>query len=114
MISRGMPFMLSGEEIMRTKGGDSNSYKSPDSVNAIDWESVKPGSDEEKMFIWYRDLIEMRKKYPWIENGDVSTTVWDNNSIFVTYRVRGNIAGIAIVNATGESFLGTLPEESGG
>lgn len=110
MISRGMPFMLSGEEIMRTKGGDSNSYKSPDSVNAIDWESVKPGSDEEKMFIWYRDLIEMRKKYSWIESGDVSTSVWDNNSIFVTYRVRGNIRGIAIVNATGESFLGTLPE----
>lgn len=110
MISRGMPFMLSGEEIMRTKGGDSNSYKSPDSVNAIDWESVRPDSDEEKMFSWYRDLIEMRKKYSWIENGDVSTAVWDNNSIFVTYRVRGNIAGIAIVNADGESFLGTLPE----
>lgn len=109
MISRGMPFMLSGEEIMRTKGGNENSYKSPDSVNAIDWESIKSGSGEEDMFSWYKNLIEMRKKYSWLRNGDVTTTIWDNNSIFVTYRVRGNIAGIAIVNACGESFLGTLP-----
>ena len=110
MISGGMPFMLSGEEILRTKGGDSNSYRSTDSVNRIDWESITPSSDEEEMFKWYASLISMREKYSWLRKSDVSCTVWDNNSIFVTYRERGNIVGIAIANPTGEEFLGTLPE----
>lgn len=110
MISGGMPFLLSGEEILRTKGGDSNSYRSPDSVNEIDWESVKAGSDERAMYEWYASLIEMRQKYSWLRRSDISCTVWDNNSIFVTYREHGNIIGIAIVNPTTEEFLGTLPE----
>ena len=35
--SQGTPFMWSGEEIFRDKKGVHNSYKSPDSINAIDW-----------------------------------------------------------------------------
>ena len=110
MTGRGMPFLLSGEEMMRTKGGDENSYRSPDSVNRIDWKSMVPGSDREKMFSWYSALIAMRKKYPWLRTSDVSCTIWDNNSIFVTYSEEDRVTGLAIVNPTEEEFLGTLPE----
>lgn len=110
MISSGMPFMLSGEEILRTKGGDGNSYKSPDSVNNIDWESIEKDSEEEKMFFWYKNLIGMRKKYHWLRNGETDAVIWDNNSIYVTYKENGVLVGVAIINPTGESFLGTLPE----
>lgn len=109
MISNGMPFMLSGEEILRTKKGDGNSYKSSDEINNLDWDSVKNGSIEEDMFSWYRNLIRMRKSYSWLRKSDTSCTVWDNNSILVTYRENGSIAGLAIINPTDESFLGTLP-----
>ncbi len=110
MISNGMPFMLSGEEVLRTKQGDGNSYKSPDRVNNFEWDRLRRGSDEERMFHWYRDLMEMRRRYSWLRNSSVETTVWDNNSIFVTYSENGETAGIAIINPTEETFLGTLPD----
>lgn len=109
MISNGMPFMLSGEEILRTKKGDGNSYKSSDEINNLDWNSVKKGSIEEDVFSWYRNLIRMRKGCSWLRKSDTSCTVWDNNSILVTYRENDTIAGLAIINPTDESFLGTLP-----
>lgn len=110
MVSNGMPFMLSGEEVLRTKHGDGNSYKSPDTTNNFDWNKIEKGSDEERMFSWYKKLMEMRKRYHWLRNSDVRTAVWDNNSIFVTYSLDNEIEGIGIINPTKETFLGTLPE----
>lgn len=37
-LSQGIPFIQLGQEFLRTKGGDGNSYNSGDSVNAIDWD----------------------------------------------------------------------------
>ena len=109
MISRGTPFMLSGEEILRTKDGDSNSYKSSDEINKIDWDSVTPGSAEEDMFNWYKALIEMCAKYSWLKDSTVSCTVRADNSILATYRFRGNIVGLAVINPTASSFEESLP-----
>ena len=110
MISQGTVFMLSGEEILRSKKGDGNSYRSSDEINNIDWESVKENNAEGKMFSWYSNLIEMRKRYSWIRRADVKTAVWDNLSICAVYTVDGMTAGVAIVNPLKETFLGTLPE----
>ncbi len=109
MISKGIPFMLSGEEILRTKGGDSNSYKSSDTVNAIDWNSVTPGSEQEDMFNWYKSLIEMRVKYSWLKDSTVNCKVASDNSIFASYRFRGNLVGLAVVNPTASSLEQSLP-----
>ncbi len=109
MISKGIPFMLSGEEILRTKGGDSNSYKSSDTVNAIDWNSVTPGSKQEDMFNWYKALIEMRAKYSWLKDSTVNCKVASDNSIFASYRFRGNLVGLAVVNPTASSLEQSLP-----
>ena len=35
--SQGTPFIFAGEEVFRDKKWVHNSYKSPDSINAIDW-----------------------------------------------------------------------------
>ncbi|MBP3845692.1 MAG: type I pullulanase, partial [Prevotella sp.] len=35
--SQGVPFMLSGEELLRDKKGVHNSFESPDSINRLDW-----------------------------------------------------------------------------
>ncbi|MGM9735435.1 MAG: type I pullulanase [Candidatus Cryptobacteroides sp.] len=37
LTSQGLPFIFNGEEVYRHKQGTKNSYKSPDSINAIDW-----------------------------------------------------------------------------
>lgn len=59
--SQGTPFMFAGEEIFRDKKGVHNSYKSPDSINAIDW-NLKHVNREQ--FDYYRELIKLRKEHP--------------------------------------------------
>lgn len=59
--SQGTPFMFAGEEVFRDKQGVHNSFKSPDSVNAIDW-SLK--SRNKDIFDYYKGLIALRKTHP--------------------------------------------------
>lgn len=59
--SQGTPFMFAGEELFRDKKGVHNSYKSPDSINAIDW-SLKNKNREQ--FDYYRELIRLRREHP--------------------------------------------------
>ncbi len=59
--SQGTPFMFAGEEIFRDKQGVHNSYKSPDAVNAIDW-NLKHRNAEQ--FGYYRNLIALRRAHP--------------------------------------------------
>ncbi len=64
MLSKGTPFMQAGEEMLRTKNGEENSYNLSDDINNIDWEVLKPESDEYKMMLFYKGLIEIRKNSP--------------------------------------------------
>lgn len=59
--SQGTPFMFAGEEVFRDKKGVHNSYKSPDSINAIDWQLKH---DNAEQFDYYRELIKLRKSHP--------------------------------------------------
>ncbi len=59
--SQGTPFMFAGEEIFRDKKGVHNSYKSPDSINAIDWHLKSENRDQ---FDYYKGLITLRKEHP--------------------------------------------------
>lgn len=59
--SQGTPFMFAGEEIFRDKKGVHNSYKSPDSINAIDWNNKTKYHDQ---FEYYKGLTALRKAHP--------------------------------------------------
>ncbi len=59
--SQGVPFMLCGEELLRTKLGVHNSYESPDSINHLDWSNK---SRYPQVFNYYKNLIAMRKNHP--------------------------------------------------
>ena len=59
--SQGTPFMFAGEEVWRDKKGVHNSYKSPDSINAIDWRNKALYNDQ---FAYYQGLIKLRKDHP--------------------------------------------------
>ncbi len=63
MISKGTPFWQAGEEMLRTKGGDENSYKSSDEVNNIDWSVLNEGTRQYNTMLYYKGLIEMRKTF---------------------------------------------------
>lgn len=60
LTSQGTPFLHAGQEFMRTKYGDHNSYKSPDSINQMDWLRRAAFNNEVE---YMKGLIDLRKKY---------------------------------------------------
>ncbi len=61
LTAQGIPFLQGGVEILRTKQGDHNSYKSNDETNAIHWQdkiTFKP------VFDYVKGLIELRQAHP--------------------------------------------------
>ena len=63
LVSKGTPFWQAGEEMLRTKDGDENSYKSSDAINNIDWSVLQEDTAQYKTMVYYRGLIQMRKAY---------------------------------------------------
>ena len=59
--SQGVPFMLSGEELLRNKKGVHNSFESPDSINQLPWDNLKKYP---QVFNYYKNLIQLRKNHP--------------------------------------------------
>ena len=59
--SQGVPFMLSGEELLRTKLGVHNSFESPDSINHLDWTNKERYP---QVFDYYKNLIALRSHHP--------------------------------------------------
>ena len=41
MVSQGVPFIHAGQEFLRTKNGEHNSYILPDSINKLDWKLME-------------------------------------------------------------------------
>nr|HPH31544.1 hypothetical protein [Chitinophagaceae bacterium] len=61
LTSQGISFLHAGTEFMRTKQGVENSYESPDSINAINWNLKK---EYQGMNEYLRELIQLRKQHP--------------------------------------------------
>ncbi len=67
MTAQGIPFFQAGEEFLRSKpaadgtGFDENSYRSPDSVNALKWDTL---TKHYAVYEYYRGLIALRKAHP--------------------------------------------------
>ena len=65
--SQGVPFMLSGEELLRTKQGVHNSFESPDSINQLNWQNKERFP---QVFKYYQDMIALRRNHPAFRLGD--------------------------------------------
>lgn len=68
ILSQGIPFLMAGEELLRTKPGksggfDENSYRSADSVNAIKWGSLD-NPEVQQVLRYYKGLLALRKAHP--------------------------------------------------
>lgn len=59
--SQGIPFIQCGQEFLRSKGGDHNSYDKPDAVNMIRW---REKAEHHDVVEYYRGLIELRRAHP--------------------------------------------------
>lgn len=68
MLSQGVPFMQAGEEMLRTKPArkgqfEHNSYRSPDRVNSIKWNTLEK-EEYRRNVAYYQGLIAFRKAHP--------------------------------------------------
>lgn len=60
ILAQGIPFIDGGQEFMRTKNGEDNSYISSDEVNQIDFSLKEKNSD---VFNVYKGLFALRRTY---------------------------------------------------
>ena len=58
--SAGIPFFQAGEEFLRTKYGEDDSYKSSADINKLDWKRAYENKD---IVEYYASLIKMRKEH---------------------------------------------------
>ncbi len=110
MIGRGIPFFLAGEEMLRSKGGDSNSYASGDEVNNIRWDDLAAGSEAMKMRDYYRSLIAMRKANDFITKGEIACSVVRENAVEATWTQDGKTVAYALINPSAGTLDWALPE----
>jgi pullulanase len=61
LLAQGVAFIHAGQEFERSKDGDHNSYKSPDSINALRWLERERNS---VTVDYFKGLIEIRKAHP--------------------------------------------------
>ncbi|HHT05309.1 MAG TPA: type I pullulanase [Hydrogenispora sp.] len=61
LTSQGIPFLHAGQEFLRTKGGNANSYLASDEINQLDWARK---ARYEEVYTYYRGLIALRKAHP--------------------------------------------------
>lgn len=60
-LAQGTPFINGGQEFLRSKKGDENSYSSDDDINEIKDSYITEYADVTK---YYKGLIALRKEYP--------------------------------------------------
>jgi len=59
--SQGVPFFLAGDEMLRSKGGHPDSYRSPDYINQIEWTRKIQYAG---LVSFVRSCIELRHQHP--------------------------------------------------
>ena len=101
--SQGVPFIHGGQEFLRSKFGEHNSYNQPDSINMIRWELKQKNYD---IFEYYKVLIELRKNHPMFKMTDVNQ-IKKNINIFS--KVPQNCIAFTINNSeTGDDWSEVL------
>ncbi len=124
--AQGIPFMMSGEEFLRTKtkadgSYDHNSYASSDAVNALDYSRAATYS---QVYEYYKGLIAFRKAHPALrmttaEDVDNNfTSLIDTNAEkgVVVYSLNGGVNGekaeeiVVVYNPLSTDTTVTLPE----
>ena len=116
LTSQGVSFFLAGEEFLRTKGGDHNSYSSSYEVNELDY-SLK---------LKHPDMMEIYKKLIWLKQnnavltdkvaGKINVQTYDNDGSVIFYYLgneymvfhHNGVGGDKTVSVSGTVYLDTL------
>ncbi len=100
MLSKGTPFWQAGEEMLRTKQGDENSYMSSDEINNIDWSVLAEGTKQYETMSYYKGLIALRKSYDIFTSTTATVECEDHGSGMLIVRIKEENGGeaLAVIN----------------
>ena len=90
MSCQGRVFIYSGEEYLRTKNGEHNTFNMPIGLNKMDWELIEKNKD---IVSFYKELIGLRKEMTGL--CDKSYAAKDNITTFVKEE---GLLGVKVVN----------------
>ena len=118
MLSQGVPFMLSGEEMLRDKQGVHNSYQSPIEINALPWQNLQRYP---QLFTYYQRLIALRRHHPAFRLGNANLirqhlSFLPTQPNLVGFMLTGHAGGdvwdniIVVFNANNEAREVTVPK----
>ena len=116
-LSQGVPFMQAGQEFLRSKNGDDNSYKSDDATNSLKWSTKLKYSATVN---YYKGLIALRAAHPAFR---MTTTAamkanikfFKGTDTLIAYSINGKAVGdkaktiVVIHNADSANVTFTLP-----
>ena len=118
MLSQGVPFMLSGEEMLRDKQGVHNSYQSPIEINALPWQNLQRYP---QLFTYYQRLIALRRHHPAFRLGNANLirqhlSFLPTQPNLVGFILTGHAGGdvwdniVVVFNANNEARKVTVPK----
>jgi glycogen operon protein len=61
MLSRGVPMLLAGDEVLRSQGGNNNAWCQDNEVSWLDWSLPETNRD---MLRFARELVALRRRHP--------------------------------------------------
>ncbi len=100
LTSQGIPFIHAGDESLRSKYGDHNSYQSPDIINNKDFWNRK--KDHKWVFDYYAGLIKLRKAHPAFR---MTTSAQINQNFEGLSSLPANVVGFKLKNnANGDTW----------
>ncbi|MCQ4086231.1 type I pullulanase [Saccharibacillus sp. JS10] len=101
LTAQGVPFIGAGDEMLRSKYGDHNSYRSPDAVNAIRW------SNKDRFYgvnDYIQGLIELRRSHRAFRlktRGDIERHM-------DVFRMHGGVVGFTLNDHAGGDLWRTI------
>jgi glycogen operon protein len=131
MLSRGVPMLLAGDEVLRTQEGNNNAWCQDNELAWFDWELTQTNGD---MLEFVRQMIALRRRHPSLSSSGFLTggidparglpdiawhgtglgqPAWDPDARFLAYTLAGRSPGEddlhVLLNMSGRSEQVALP-----
>lgn len=116
-LAQGVPFMQAGQEFLRSKNGDENSYKSSDATNSLKWSTkAKYASTVD----YFKGLIALRAAHPAFRMSTAAAVKANlkflkSTDSVIAYSINGKAVGdkattiVVIHNSNPAASIVTLP-----